>query len=121
MRAKEHKYMFKVNQYRAVARFVMALLPLSSILLIIFLEIRRGERMTVTATFTIVSIIAAMNKPLVRFVDVLDKYYMYIASKKAVNRLLFYIPDKPGNDLKQSKHVKTGGIVFSGTDILVED
>lgn len=77
--------------------------------------------MTVTTTFTIVSIIASMNKPLVRFVDVLDKYYMYKNSKKAVNRLLFYIPDKPGFDLKQSKEAKTGEIILDRIDILSED
>ena len=78
--------------------------------------------MTVTTTFTIVSIIASMNKPLVRFVQVLDRYYMYINSKKAVNRLLFFIPDKPGAQTHiNNKNIKTGGIELEGTDILTED
>lgn len=100
MRHLEDHYIFQVDKYRAYAQFVMSMLPLCSILLVIFIEIRRGSQMTVTTTFTIVSIIASMNKPLIRFVDVLDQYYMYINSKKAVNRLLFYIPDRPGFNLK---------------------
>lgn len=121
MRDKEDYHIYQVDKYRALANFVMSMLPLSSILLIIFLEINRGEKMTVSTTFTIVSIIASMNKPLVRFVEVLDKYYMYKNSKKAVNRLLFYIPDKPGFNIHSNKSVKTGEIRLIGSDIMIED
>jgi len=121
MRQKEHHYLYQVDKHRAYAQLVMSLLPLFSILLIIYIEIKRGEQMTVTTTFTIVSIIASTTKTLKSFVDVLDKYYMFIESKKAVNRLLFSIPDKPGFDITQNGDVKTGEIILEGSYILSED
>lgn len=89
----------------SLADFVINLLPLFSILLIIFLEINRGSKMTVSTTFTIVSIISSMQRPLLNFVEVIDRYYMYKNSKTALNRMFFKIPDKVGQEFLQDNNV----------------
>lgn len=73
-----------------------------------------------TTTFTIVSIIASLNKPLKRFVNILDRYYEYKHAKKSLNSLLYLIPDKP-NDAKNDKNLVTGTIIVKNCSTEIED
>ena len=121
LRDKEEECVKEVNNIRAVAGFVMSLTPLFSILAILLLEQKvRGTELDVTTTFTIVSIIASLNKPLKRFVNILDRYYEYKHAKKSLNSLLYMIPNKP-NDAENDKKLVTGTIVVENCYTEIED
>lgn len=80
----------------------------------------RGTELDVTTTFTIVSIIASLNKPLKRFVDILDRYYEYEHAKKSLNSLLYLIPNKP-NDAQNDSTLITGTIFVKNCTTEIED
>jgi ABC-type bacteriocin/lantibiotic exporter with double-glycine peptidase domain len=78
IRKEEVNCVKKVNIYKGVANFVMSLAPLASILIIIIWEEQlKGDKLSVSETFAIVSIIGNMGKPLKEFMDILDEYYLY--------------------------------------------
>ena len=120
LRKREEHYLDKVHLYRAIASFFMKLTPLFSILFILWLEVINGNELDIATTFTVVSIVNSMNKPLRRFVDILDRHYEYNHAKESLNRLLFLIPDKP-NQAVYDKTLKTGEVVIKDCDVEMDD
>lgn len=121
LRNKEEQCIKEVNHLKAIAGFIMSLAPLFSILGILLLEQQvRGTDIDLTTTFTIVSIIASLNKPLKRFVDILDRYYEYKHAKMSLNQLLYLIPDKP-NDAQNVDTLVTGTIIVTDCSTEIED
>lgn len=118
MRMREEQYINQVNKYRAIATFIMDLTPLFSVLLVLWFETLRGSSLDLTTTYTVVSIISNMNKPLKRFVNILDRYYEYHHAKQSLNRLLFMIPDKP-KEAEYDENLKTGEVVLDDCKIEV--
>ena len=120
LRIQEVTALQRVSDLRSAANFVMSISPLFSILIIILLENKiRHEKLGVTTTFTIVSIIAAMNKPLKKFVQILDRYYDYLEALKCVNKFLFGISEKP-EDAEEDDTLKKGSLVIKNCQIEVE-
>lgn len=121
LRLREEQYMNQVHKYRATASFIMELAPYFSILLVLWLENLRGSTLDLSTTYTVVSIISNMNKPLKRFVNILDRYYEYHHSKKSLNNLLFLIPDKP-NEAEYDEGLTTGEVILDNCKIeMVKD
>lgn len=120
LRDREMACLKSVKNYRSVANFIMSLTPFFSILIILLLERNlRGVSLDVTTTFTIVSIIASLNKPLRRFVNILDRYYDYKEAKQGLNNLLFLIPDKP-NHPKNDRTLKPGWVEAINCEAQIE-
>lgn len=112
LRDQEVKAIKRINDLKSVANFIMRLTPLFSLLIIMYLEKRqRHKRLGVTSTFTILGIIAAMKKPLNRFVRILDRYYAYHQAKESFNNFFFAIPNKPLKR-KPSTKVNLGTLKF---------
>ena len=120
LRKREEFYLERVHLYRAIAAFFMQLTPLFSILFILWLEVLRGKELDITTAFTVVVIVNSMNKPLRRFVDILDRHYEYNHAKESLNRLLFLIPEKPKQAIYDDE-LTTGEVVFKNCDVEMDD
>jgi len=95
----------------------MGITPLSAILLVLWLNKQTtGQELDIASTFTVVSIIGSLKKPLRRFMGIIDRYYEYVRAKKSLNRLLFLIPDKPFEAI-EDKNLATGEIIFKNCQI----
>lgn len=120
MRLQEAQAINSEAYFSSIGNFVMSLTPLFSILLILVLEIQLFHKtLDVTTTFTIVSIIAGLNRPLRKFVLILDRYYNYKKSLKSVNKFLFAVAEKHF-DVEQDERLELGEILIENCSTKIE-
>jgi len=117
-RNKEERELGKINFAKAVVRFMLSFTPLMAIFSVMYFQMQKhGEFLTPTITFTVISIVGALKKPLKNFIALVEVYYQHTTAKKNLNNFFFKIPDRPRKNEIGENEVRTGEIILDNCKI----
>ena len=98
----------------------MNLTPLISIVFILTLENKiMGVHLSVVETFTIVSVISAIGKPLKSFVFILVNASEYNMARQSFNKMFFTVSERH-NTVRNDKYLKNGTVKFEDVSAEME-
>lgn len=107
----------KIDSNRSFSTFVFALAPVISLLLILVINKRfLRKKLDVAETFTLLSLITGLTKPLKQFFLIMDRHGEFKESKQSLNEFLFNTPNKPISSL-EDKNLFQGFIIFENCDV----
>lgn len=121
-RAAELRHLHRGETINSIISFFIVLSGILSLLTILIMQIYViGQKLDVTTTFTIVSLIGSLQKPLSKFENILSTKYRYDTARNSLNYFLMKINDKPMDSRVYVPDFQTGSFSLEHCSASIED